>query len=132
MKKLLLLLIPAVLFSCKKKEDDPYVLQFQSYLDKYLICDSIKVNQGGVNTVVKLGKGKGYDMKFNSDNSLLIYSNPQQQYNFFLNPPDEVYYYTTDDEEKKKYTATFPSSNKMNLVAVDSVGRIVTSYLTTE
>ncbi len=134
MKKILPFLFLVLFISCKKeKENAPLVLNFQKILEKYLICDSIKVKSGGVTTVQVIGKGNGEDLRFHSDASYTIYSNPQQIRSFQLTPPDKLYYYNDVLDPNTYYLVTSLTETKLVLQKNDAIASTVyTRYFSVE
>ncbi len=134
MKKLLCLLIISVLFfSCKKsKEEDPFVLQFQKVLEKYMICDSIKTTVYTVSNIQKLGKGRGEDLMFHKDATYTKYSSPGVNKIFQLESPDKIYYYTDELVTSDYFKVPSISDSKLVLLRADTVGKSTTFYFTAE
>jgi hypothetical protein len=89
--------------SCKKESS---FYNFSPFLNRYLVCDSIKITNKDSEKVVILGRGKGYDAKFAE--KYTIYSNPLQVFNYadpanikFSQYKDQqyskIYFWTGDD-----------------------------------
>ena len=132
MKKIFVLALLVAVLGCSKKENDEYVLKFQSLLDKYMICDSIKTTLGTTSAVQKLGKGKGFDMKFSSDGTFTLYSNPETKRFFYLESPYKLYYYKDEVDESEMYIVPSVTSSNLVLRNTDSLGKTYVRYFTAE
>lgn len=116
------ILILIIFAGCKKeKQNDPFVLGFQRILDKYMICDSIKIKQDSSIVVNPIGKGNGEDLMFHPDATYTIYSNPTKLINFQLTPPDLLYYYQDIFDENTYYKVTTLSDSVLVLQKTDPI-----------
>lgn len=63
--------------SCKKEN---FVFDFSRFKNRYLVCDSLRILNEGVDKTIILGRGTGYDAKFSD--TYTIYSNPVKTFSY--------------------------------------------------
>lgn len=134
MKKILsFLLIILFSFGCKKaKENDPFVLNFQKILERYIVCDSIRTKVNNVSTIQVIGRGQGYDFKFHADASYTIFTNPQIVRYYQLTPPDRLYFYEDIYDPNQYYKITTLTETKLVEERTDDDGKFIIKYCTIE
>src|SRR5260221_5727394 len=89
-------MVPAlVLTACSKSSVNSNInsTDFNAFVGKYLVCDSIVTTQNGIRTSQIVGKAGGSDMIYSSNGTFIIYSNPVDIKNYEFTAPDFVYYW---------------------------------------
>ena len=133
MKKLFTIMVSAsIFFSCQKSgKPDPQLDAFNTFVGRYLVCDSIKTTSNVTTTTQVLGKGKGFDRNFGIYGNLEIYSTPPVYRSYDFEGPDKIHY-RGPSSETSFYTIVSMGGNKLVLRNTDATGKVLTEYFTAE
>ncbi|HEX8462230.1 MAG TPA: hypothetical protein VF623_12405 [Segetibacter sp.] len=133
MKKLFFVLFSVLLFSCTKEKDSdaPEVKTFQTFLGKYMVCDSVKTTTNNISSTQVLGKGKGQDFLFGLYGNYTLYSNPEVNYNFQFEVPNKMYYWKDTYNANQYYIVNSMAGNKMVLQS-NEANKTIIRYYTSE
>ncbi len=132
MKKILVLALSVVVFSCSKKQDDAFVLSFQNLQNKYLVCDSEKTIFNGAANVQRIGKGKGFDLRFLDNGTVTAYTTPQSSFNYYIQSPNKLIYYVEGKDTAFAVDVPLVTTTKLVLQTYDSLGKTYQKFYTPE
>jgi len=97
----LLLIVIIVAYSCKKNNDAPAkkAPQFEDFIGKYLICDSMVINAFGTKDVWRYGKDKGWDMMLRTNGTIVAAGERSSQSTLYyeFKRPDTLFAWYPDN-----------------------------------
>lgn len=122
---------------CRRDQPNPpaSASTFDSFIGRYLVCDSIRTAQNGTSVLTVVGKGKGGDIVYSSNGTYQVYQSPPVIKNYKYQSPDIIYYWSPGGTMSSTLYTKILSVNGNHITSTDTDNnptKQVTYYYTAE